>query len=121
VPSCTLGAFPAFPFAQGAAVPLPGGGGAGVLLAQGALVGWFGPLGTPASAPLAVVQGAAVAAGMPPLGLVIPALAHGAAVPTVPPGMLLIGMPVAGSAIGSLNAGCGLAVGAVLDGVLDFG
>ena len=125
VPSCAFFVSAEVPFAHGAAVPLLGGGGAGVRLAHGAFVGWFGPLGTPAPAPRAVAQGAAVTAGIPPAGALVPvpapAVAHGAAVPTIPPGTPLLGMPVEGSAIGSRNAGCGLAVGAVLDGVLDFG
>jgi hypothetical protein len=84
-------------------------------------VGWSGPLGTLVFAPLAVAQGAPVAAGMPPAGALAPVAAHGAAVPTAPPGIPLLGIPAEGSAIGSLREGCGLAVGAVLDGVLDFG
>jgi hypothetical protein len=69
------------PLAHGAVVPPPPppptNGGAGVLDAQGAFVGWSGPLGT---------------AG--------PVVAHGAAVPGIPPGILVLGV-ADGSASGS--------------------
>lgn len=75
---------------QGAVVVPPGGGGRGVVDAHGALVGWFGPLGTDTGVRDGTrdeAQGAAVplADDMPP-----PA-AHGARVP--------------GSANGSRNEG----------------
>jgi hypothetical protein len=80
-----------------------GGGGAGVLLAQGALVGWLTPLGTPGPAA---------------------PLAHGAAVPMAPPGLadddVVIMAGVSPTASGSRSAGCGRAV-VVVDEDDDFG
>ena len=79
--------------ARGAVMELPGGGGRGVLDAQGAFVGWFGPLGTVTGAPVGIrdeAQGAAV----PPDGGIPPPLLHGARVLCAP-----------GSDIGSRKGG----------------